>query len=94
MCACCRGNQLFLRLAEQAGWRTVFLGPAVSIDEFIEATQHENADMVGDSYRLTAGADPDSTPETGTIIGYPCYTNPQNQWARIEWSNTITCGEG
>ena len=47
----------FLRLAEAAGWKTVFLGPAVSIDSFIEAIQREEADLVGVSYRLT--------PETG-----------------------------
>jgi methylmalonyl-CoA mutase cobalamin-binding subunit len=47
----------FLRLAEQAGWRTVFLGPAVSPDRLIEAAKQEGADLVGVSYRLT--------PETG-----------------------------
>jgi methylmalonyl-CoA mutase cobalamin-binding subunit len=43
----------FLRLAEQAGWRTIFLGPAVSIDQLIETAQREKADLVGVSYRLT-----------------------------------------
>jgi hypothetical protein len=47
----------FLRLAEQAGWRTVFLGPAVSMEAIISAARRENADLVGVSYRLT--------PETG-----------------------------
>lgn len=47
----------FLRLAEQAGWHTVFLGPAVSIDKVIAAARREKADVVGVSYRLT--------PETG-----------------------------
>ncbi len=47
----------FLRLAEQAGWRTIFLGPAVSIDDLIAAAKQEGADLVGVSYRLT--------PETG-----------------------------
>ena len=47
----------FLRLAEQAGWRTVFLGPAVPIERAIKAAQSENADMLAVSYRLT--------PETG-----------------------------
>lgn len=47
----------FLRLAEQAGWRTVFLGPAVSPEAIISAARRENADLVGVSYRLT--------PETG-----------------------------
>ena len=47
----------FLKLAEAAGWKTVFLGPAVSVDEVIEAAKREQADLVGVSYRLT--------PETG-----------------------------
>lgn len=47
----------FLRLAEQAGWRTVFLGPAVSVDQIIKTARREKADMVGVSYRLS--------PETG-----------------------------
>jgi hypothetical protein len=47
----------FLRLAEIAGWRTVFLGPAVSIQEVLEAARREGADLVAVSYRLT--------PETG-----------------------------
>ena len=47
----------FLRLAEAAGWRTVFLGPAVSVEQVLQAARQENADLVGVSYRLT--------PETG-----------------------------
>jgi methylmalonyl-CoA mutase cobalamin-binding subunit len=47
----------FLRLAEMADWRTVFLGPAVSIDTVLKAAQDENAELVAVSYRLT--------PETG-----------------------------
>jgi len=47
----------FLRLAEAAGWRTVFLGPAASVGEFLEIARREKADLVGVSYRLT--------PETG-----------------------------
>jgi methylmalonyl-CoA mutase cobalamin-binding subunit len=47
----------FLRLAETVGWRAVFLGPAVPIEEFLAAARRENADLVGVSYRLT--------PETG-----------------------------
>jgi methylmalonyl-CoA mutase cobalamin-binding subunit len=56
-CVHVAGVTNFLRLAEAAGWRTVFLGPAVSIDEVISAAQREDADLVGVSYRLT--------PETG-----------------------------
>jgi methylmalonyl-CoA mutase cobalamin-binding subunit len=43
----------FLRLAEQAGWRTVFLGPAVSIKKAIQTAINENSDMLAVSYRLT-----------------------------------------
>ena len=56
-CVHVAGVTNFLRLAESAGWRTVFLGPAVSVEAMISAAQRENADMVGVSYRLT--------PETG-----------------------------
>jgi len=47
----------FLRLAQAAGWRTFFLGPAVSVEQFVRAADREGADLVGVSYRLT--------PETG-----------------------------
>lgn len=56
-CVHVAGVMNFLRLAEQAGWRTVFLGPAVSPDVLLEAARAEKADLVGVSYRLT--------PETG-----------------------------
>ncbi|HAD07623.1 MAG TPA: methionine synthase [Anaerolineaceae bacterium] len=56
-CVHVAGVSNFLRLAEMAGWRTVFLGPAVSVKEFINAAIRENADLIGVSYRLT--------PETG-----------------------------
>jgi methylmalonyl-CoA mutase cobalamin-binding subunit len=47
----------FLQLAESAGWRTVFLGPAVSIEAVLRFAKLEDADMIGVSYRLS--------PETG-----------------------------
>ena len=56
-CVHVAGVTNFLRLAELAGWRSVFLGPAVPIETLIEASIRENADLVGVSYRLT--------PETG-----------------------------
>jgi methylmalonyl-CoA mutase cobalamin-binding subunit len=56
-CVHVAGVTNFLRLAEAAGWRTVFLGPAVSVDELISAARREGAELVGVSYRLT--------PETG-----------------------------
>ncbi len=56
-CVHVAGVSSFLRLAEAAGWRTVFLGPAVSIDKVLATARDEKADLVGVSYRLT--------PETG-----------------------------
>ncbi len=56
-CVHVAGISNFLHLAEAAGWRTVFLGPAVPVSVVIAAAQAEKADLVGVSYRLT--------PETG-----------------------------
>jgi methylmalonyl-CoA mutase cobalamin-binding subunit len=56
-CVHVAGVMNFLRLAEGAGWRTVFLGPAVPVEEILVAARREQADLVGVSYRLT--------PETG-----------------------------
>lgn len=56
-CVHVAGVSKFLRLAEMAGWRTVFLGPAVPVERVLEAARRERADLVGVSYRLT--------PETG-----------------------------
>ena len=56
-CVHVAGVSNFLRLAESAGWRTIFLGPAVPTETFIEVARREKADLVGVSYRLT--------PETG-----------------------------
>lgn len=56
-CVHVAGISNFLHLAERAGWRTVFLGPAVSIERVLQAARDENASLVGISYRLT--------PETG-----------------------------
>jgi methylmalonyl-CoA mutase cobalamin-binding subunit len=56
-CVHVAGVMNFLRLAEAAGWRAVFLGPAVSVEEMLKAARRERADLVGVSYRLT--------PETG-----------------------------
>ena len=56
-CVHVAGVMNFLRLAEAAGWRTVFLGPAVPIEAVLQSARQEHADLVGVSYRLT--------PETG-----------------------------
>jgi len=52
-CVHVAGVSNFLRLAEQVGWRTIFLGPAVPIEKVIEVAKIEKADLVGISYRLT-----------------------------------------
>ena len=52
-CVHVAGVMNFLRLAESAGWRTVFLGPAVSVQDVLAAARREKADLVGVSYRLT-----------------------------------------
>ena len=56
-CVHVAGIMNFLNLAELAGWRTVFLGPAVPVKKVVEIARQEQADLVGVSYRLT--------PETG-----------------------------
>lgn len=56
-CVHVAGLMKFLKLAEEAGWETVFLGPAVPIGEVIKAAKKEKAELVAVSYRLT--------PETG-----------------------------
>ena len=56
-CVHVAGISNFLRLAEAAGWQTIFLGPAVPIEAVLDAAIKEKADLVGVSYRLT--------PETG-----------------------------
>ncbi len=52
-CVHVAGVMNFLRVAEEAGWRTIFLGPSVPIAEVIAAAERENADLVAVSYRLT-----------------------------------------
>jgi hypothetical protein len=62
-CVHVAGVSKFLRLAEQAGWKTVFLGPAVPPKKMLEAVRRVKDEASGDpvlvgvSYRLT--------PETG-----------------------------
>lgn len=56
-CVHVAGVSNFLRLAEEAGWQAVFLGPAVPIEEVLAAARQHGAALVGVSYRLT--------PETG-----------------------------
>lgn len=49
-----------LRLAEEVGWHTVYLGPAVSVADFVRAIQEHQAELIAVSYRLT--------PETGVSL--------------------------
>ncbi|NSW53427.1 MAG: cobalamin B12-binding domain-containing protein [Anaerolineae bacterium] len=56
-CVHVAGVMNFLRLAESAGWRTVFLGPAVPIAQVLAVVEAEQAELAAVSYRLT--------PETG-----------------------------
>jgi len=49
----------FLRLAESIGYRTSFLGPAVSIDRLVDELAAQRPDIAAISYRLT----PDSAVE-------------------------------
>ncbi len=62
-CVHVAGVSKFLRLAEKAGWKTVFLGPAVPVKTMLDTVRKVKAEsngdqvLVGVSYRLT--------PETG-----------------------------
>lgn len=51
-CVHVAGISNFLKLAETADWRTIFLGPAVSIEKVLETARAEKADLVGISYRI------------------------------------------
>ena len=42
----------FLRLAEREGYKTILLGPAVSVKTFVGSIMETDADLVGVSYRL------------------------------------------
>ncbi|ERM93037.1 methionine synthase [Caldanaerobacter subterraneus subsp. yonseiensis KB-1] len=55
-CVHVAGVYNFLRFAEQQGYETVFLGPAVPIDKLIEAVKEYQPEIVGVSYRLTPQA--------------------------------------
>lgn len=46
----------FLRLAEEIGYRTAFLGPATSVDRLLGAVREAEPEMVAAGYRLTPDA--------------------------------------
>lgn len=62
-CVHVAGVSKFLRLAEQAGWKTIFLGPAVSVERMLEAIRQACAEAGGDE--VLAGISYRLTPETG-----------------------------
>jgi hypothetical protein len=62
-CVHVAGVSKFLRLAEQAGWKTHFLGPAVSPKKMLEAVRQAQAEANGD--RVLVGVSYRLTPETG-----------------------------
>ena len=43
----------FFKLAEDEGYRTVFTGPATSVDDLLAAIRRESPEIVAVSYRLT-----------------------------------------
>lgn len=52
-CVHVAGVVQFLRVAEDLGYETYFLGAAVPVDEFVEAIHRYDPDIVGVSFRLT-----------------------------------------
>lgn len=52
-CVHVAGVVQFLRVAEELGYKTHFLGAAVPVDRFVDAIKEYRPDMVGISYRLT-----------------------------------------
>lgn len=52
-CVHVAGVVQFLKIAEEIGYETYFLGAAVSVEEFIDAIGKYKPDMVGVSFRLT-----------------------------------------
>lgn len=54
------GVMSFLRLAEAMGWKTIYLGPAVSVEALISQIRKHDPELIAVSYRLT--------PETGEAL--------------------------
>ncbi len=52
-CVHVAGVYHFLQIAEQEGYETIFMGPAVSIDCLFTAIEIHKPDIIGISYRLT-----------------------------------------
>ncbi len=64
-CVHVAGVSNFLQLAETAGWRTVFLGPAVSIEKILNVVKHEFENNSSTPSQLLVGVSYRLTPETG-----------------------------
>jgi hypothetical protein len=87
------GVMNFLRLAESAGWRTVFLGPAVSVEQFLEAVRRERnngstATQAGEfasrgdaDLELLVGVSYRLTPETGERLLAEFAEEADDLWA-------------
>ncbi len=52
-CVHVAGVLSFLNLARSAGYKTIFLGPAVSVEKFAAAVAEHDPELVAVSYRLT-----------------------------------------
>ena len=63
-CVHVAGVSRFLRLAENAGWETVFLGPAVPIEKMLQTAREARA-RIGPGGELLVGVSYRLTPETG-----------------------------
>jgi len=79
-CVHVAGVNKFLRLAEAAGWRTIFLGPAVPIKKFLQVARDEDADMIAVSYRLT--------PDTGERLLADFAEEADDLPIRLRWNPT------
>ncbi len=64
-CVHVAGVLRFLRLAESAGWQTVFLGPAVPVKEVVEAAQRTATAASSSSDEVLVAVSYRLTPETG-----------------------------
>jgi len=59
-CVHVAGVAHFLNIAEDEGYKAIFLGPAVKVDEVLESIEENNPSIVALGYRLT--------PENGVVI--------------------------
>ncbi|MGB9678683.1 MAG: cobalamin B12-binding domain-containing protein [Thermoanaerobacteraceae bacterium] len=77
-CVHVAGIYNFLRLAENEGYKTVFLGPAVSIEEYINEVKKYKPEIAAVSYRLTPSALENILKELKTKIS-------ENNLTNIKW---------